>query len=71
MMINIIGDLGYTGKGQKSPKGKTYSTKTFPKIVEEIQNKTFDEIIDRSDDLQEEGLKTIIPSNIIDIYSRM
>ena len=42
------------------------------KLVEDIQNKTFDEITDDSDDLQGEGIqKIIIPSNIIDIYTRL
>ena len=40
-------------------------------MLEDIQNKTFDEIIDDSDDLQGEGVKIIIPPNIIDIYTRL
>ena len=35
-------------------------------MVEEIQNKMFNEI-----DLGGQGLKIIIPSNIIDIYTRL
>ena len=46
-------------------------TKTLPKLVEEIQNKTFDEITHHSYDLQGEGVKIIIPYNIIDIYTRI
>ena len=38
----------------------------LPKTVNEIQNKTFNEI-----DLKGQGLKIIIPSNIIDIYTRL
>ena len=49
----------------------TFSTKALPKLVELVQNKTFDEITDDSDDLQGEGVKNIIPSNIIDIYTRL
>ena len=71
MMNNIINDLGYTVVGDRDSKRKTFFTKILPKLVEQIQNKTFDEITDDSDDLQEEGLKIIIPSNIIDIYTRL
>ena len=70
MMNNIINDLGYTRAGERDSKRKTFSTKILPKLVEQIQNKTFDEITDDPDDLQGEGLKIIIPSNIIDIYTR-
>ena len=69
-MNNIIRDLRYTGIGDRDSKRKTFFTITLPKLVEEIQNKIFDEITDDSEDLQREGVKTIIPSNIIDIYTR-
>ena len=71
MMNNIIRDLGYTGREDRNSKRKIFFTITLPKLVEEIQNKTFDEITDSSDDLQGEGLKIIILSNIIDIYTRL
>ena len=71
LVNNIISDLGYTGVGDKPSKRKTFLTKTLPKSIEKIENKTFDEIIDDSDDLQGEGVKIIIPSNIIDIYTRL
>ena len=71
MMNNIIRDLGYTGDVDKPSKRKTFLTITLPKLVEEIQNKTFEEITDDSDDLQGEGVKIIIPSNIIDVYTRL
>ena len=72
MMYNIINDLGYTGTGDKPSKRKTFFTITLPKLVEEIQNKTFEEITDDSDnDLQGQGVKIIIPSNKIDIYTRL
>ena len=46
---------------------KTFFTIKLPKLIEGIQNKTFDEI-----DLQGQGIeKIIIPSNIIDIYTRL
>ena len=71
MMYNIIKDLGYTGVGDKKSNRKTFFTTTLPKLVEDFQNKTFDEIIDDSDDLQGEGVETIIPANIIDIYTKL
>ena len=71
MMNNIIRDLGYTGVDCRDSKGKIFLTKTLPKLVEKIQNKTSEEITDDSNDLQGEGLKIIIPSNIIDIYTRL
>ena len=70
MLNNIKNDLGYTGVGDYSSKRKTFLTKTLPRLVEEIQNRTFEEITDNSD-LEGQGIeKIIIPSNIIDIYSR-
>ena len=57
MMNNIIRDLGYTGDGDRDSKRKTFLTKTLPKLVEDSQNKTFDEI-----DLESQGIKIVIPS---------
>ena len=71
MLYNFINDLGYTGIGDNKSKRKLFLTETLPKLVEEIQNRTFEEITDDSDDLQGEGVKIIIPSNIIDIYTRL
>ena len=71
MMNNIIRDLRYTGDDDRNSKRKLFFTKTLPKLVEDIQNRTFEEITDDSDDLQGEGFKIIIPSNIIDIYTRL
>ena len=71
MMFNIIRDLGYNGIGDRDSKRKTFFTKKLPKLVEDIQNKTFEEITDDSDELQGDGVKIIIPSNIIDIYTRL
>ena len=70
-MYNNVRDLGYTGVGDKKSNRKTLFTITLPKLVDDIQNKTFDEITDDSDDLQGEGIKINIPSNIIDIYTRL
>ena len=72
MLYNIVSDIGYTGIGDKSSKRKIFLTETLPKLVEEIQNKTFEEITNDSDDLQGEGVhKIIIPSNINDIYTKL
>ena len=71
MMNNIIKDLGYTGFGDTQTNRKTFFTITRPNLVEDIQNKSFEEITDDSDDLESQGVKIIIPSNIIDIYTRL
>ena len=71
MMYNIIRDLSYNGIGDRDSKRKIFFTKKLPKLVEDIQNKTFEEITDDSNDLQGDGVKIIIPSNIIDIYTRL
>ena len=73
MMYIILRDLGYTGIGDRDSKRKVFFTKELPKLAEEIQNKTFDEIaLDSNIDLQGEGVvKFFIPSNKIVIYTRL
>ena len=72
MLNNIIRDLGYTGIGDNKSKRKTFLKETLPKLVEGIQNRTYEEItLDSDNKLQGEGVKIIIPSNIIDIYTRL
>ena len=71
MMNNFIRDLGYTGDGDRESKRKKILLITLPKIVDDIQIKTFEELTDDCDDLQGEGVKIIIPSNILDIYTRL
>ena len=71
MLYNIIRDIEYTGKEDRPSFRKTFLIETLPKLVEEIQNRTFEEIIDGPGDLEGQGLKIIIPSNIIDIYTRL
>ena len=66
MLNSILRDVSYTGIRDKKSNRKTFFTETLTKLVEEIQNKTFNEI-----DLEGQGLKTIFPSNIIDIYTRL
>ena len=65
MMKFIVRDSGYTGDDDRDSKGKTFFTKTLPKLVDQIQNKTFDE-----NDLEGHGLEIIRPSNIINTYTR-
>ena len=62
MLNNNKNDLGYTGVGDRLSDRKTFFTKTLAELNDEIQNKTFDEL-----DLEGQGVKIIIPSNIIDI----
>ena len=73
LMMNIlIKELGYTGNGDRDLKRKTFFTITLLKFVGENQNKVFDEFTVDSDDLQGQGIEKIaIPSNIIDIYTRL
>ena len=67
MMNNIINDLGYPGVGDRDSKRETFFTIKLPKLVDEFQNKTFDEF-----DLEGRGFEeVIILSNIIDIYTRL
>ena len=68
----IIGELGYTGVGDRKPNRKTIFTITLPKLFEEIQSKTFEEFMENCDnDLEGEGVKIILSSNISDIYNRL
>ena len=71
MMNSDLNDLSSTGIGVGDTKKKTFFTITLPKLFEEIQNKSFEEITDDSDDFQGQGVEIIIPSNIIDIYTRL
>ena len=47
VMNNDKIDLDYTGVGDDSSKRKNFFTKTLPKIVDDIQTKTFGEILER------------------------
>ena len=51
MINNIVRDNGYTGVGDRPSNRKTFFTKELPKLVEDIHNKTFEDITDDSDDL--------------------
>ena len=71
MMSIVKRDLGYTGTGDKKSNGKIFFTITLPELVDELQNRSLDEITVDSDDLQGEGFKIIIPCNINDFYTRL
>ena len=71
MIYNTIRYLGYTGGGDRQSERKTFLTLTLPKLVDDFQNKTFDEITGDSDGLQGEGVTNIIPSNVIDVPTRL
>ena len=67
MMNNSIKDLGYAGIGDETSSRKIFFTITLPKLIEDFQNKNFNEI-----NLQGQRIeKIILPSNIIDIYTRL
>ena len=66
MMHNNKNDLGYTGVEDRPSNRKTFLTITLPKVVDGIQNRTFDEL-----DIEGQGIeKLIIPSNIVHIFTR-
>ena len=71
MLYNILKDVNYTGRRDTPSNRKTFFTIEPPKKDSEIHNMRFDENTDDSDDLQGKGVKIIIPSNIIDIFTRL
>ena len=71
MLYKILKDLGYTGNKDRPSNRKKFFTIDLPKKVSEIHNIRFDKNTSDSDNLQGEGVKIIIPSNIIDIYTRL
>ena len=72
MLYNNLKDNKYTVNGDRPSNRKNFCTRELPKKVSEINNVRFIENTDDSDsDLQGEGAKIIIPSNIIDFYTRL
>ena len=71
MLYNILKDVNYKGIGDRPSNRKNFFTIELPKKVSEIQNIRFDENIDSASDLQRKGVKIIIPSNMIDIYTTL
>ena len=68
----IKNKLNLTGIADKSSKRKLFLIQKFPKRDANLKYKIFDEIVSDSDNLKGAGNeKPIIPSNIIDIYTRV
>ena len=62
-LYNFLTDVGYTGIGDE----KTNQTKFFTKLLRQFRNIKKEEPVI----LEVQGVKIIIPSNIIDIYTRL
>ena len=72
MLYKILKDINITVTKDRPSNRKTFFTIDLPKRVSEINNKNFIENTDDSDsDLQGQGIKIIITSNIIDKYTRL
>ena len=70
-ILKITGfDSGRHTKGKKSDRMKD-ALKNLPREIAKIQNPPLPAIESESDNLQGEGVKIVIPSNIIDIYTRL
>ena len=62
-LYNFLTGVGYTGNGDE----KTNQTKFFKSLFKQFGNIKKEE----PDNLKGDGVKIIIPSNIIDIYTRL
>ena len=62
-LYNFLVNVGYTGVGDE----KTNQKNVFTRLFKQFRNIKTEE----PDNLQGEGVKIIIPSNIIDIYIRL
>ena len=72
LVNNNENDLNYTGVGDKLSKRKTFLTLARPKLFDDNRNKTFDDNVNYSDNVEGEGIeKIIVPSNIINYYTRL
>ena len=73
-VYNILKNLGFYStrhtKGKKSARMKD-ALKNLPREITKIRNPPLPAIENESDNLQGEGVKIIIPSNIFDIYTRL
>ena len=69
MFNNVKIDIEYTGIGDKSSRRKTFILVDFPQKVAETHFRFPNE--EKSHDLQLEGMKNFIPSNIIDNWTRL
>ena len=75
IIYNILNDLGFYStrhsKGTKKSKRFKDAFYNLPNEIAKIQNPPLPAIENESDNLQGEGVKIIILSNIIDIYIRL
>ena len=73
-VYDILKNIGFYSmrhtKGLKSARMKD-ALINRPKEIEKIRNPPLPAIENESDNLEGEGIKIIIPSNIIDIYTRL
>ena len=73
-VYDILKNIGFYSmrhtKGLRSARMKD-ALINLPKEIDRIRNSTLPEIENESNDLEGEGVKIIIPSNIIDIYNRL
>ena len=69
MMTKIKNTLGYTGLGYKPSKRKIFLLTDLPAKVAEIENRNV--AGEESDSFGRNGMKNVIPSNIIGVYTRL
>ena len=74
IIYDILKNTGFFStrhtKSKKSDRMKD-ALKNLPREIAKIQNPPLPAIESESDNLQGEGVKIIIPSNIFDIYTRL
>ena len=66
---NILNDVGYIGDGERTSKRKNLIMNELPCRVAEIETGIVDE--DESVEIEGRRMKIIIPSNIIDFWTRL
>ena len=66
-LCNILKDNKYTDIKDRPPNRKAFFTKDLPKNISEKQNIRSDS----DSNLECQGLKNVIPTTIIDIYTRL
>ena len=74
IIYDILKNIGFYSMRRKKGKqsARTIDARNnLPKEIDKIRNPPLPAIENESDNLQGEGVKIIIPSNIIDIYTRL
>ena len=59
--------IGYTGGGDRSSERKSFILEELPRSGAKIEA----EIQDESDDIPGQRVKTIIPSDVFDVWTRL